>query len=93
MRPSSQQDVRGLITDRELPPVGIIPNVQSSWSMVYNRSAPRDERPLPERLVQRWTGRLPTNSFIGLCEVDQSRLPVEDPQVSIATHVIMGTTK
>ncbi len=93
MRPSSQQDVRDLITDRELPPVGIIPNVQSSSSMVYNRSSPGDERPLPERLVQTWTGRLPKNSFIGLCEVDQSRFPVKDPQVSIATHIIMGTTR
>jgi len=92
MQVSSQQAVGDLIGEDELPPVGIVPNVRSSWSMIYNSDTPGDDRPMPERLLSRWLRRLPKDSFLGLSEVDRSRFPVDDPQISLATHVIMGRT-
>lgn len=93
MRVSSQQAVRDLIGARELPPIGFVPNVRSSWSIVFNSNSPGDGRPMPERLLSRWLSRMPKNSFVGLSEVDRSRFPVDDPEVSLATHIIMGRTQ
>lgn len=93
MRVSSQQAVRDLISDSELPPKGFVPTVQSRWSIAVNSSTPSNDRPLPEQLLSRWLNRLPNNAFVGLSEVDRSRFPVVDPQVSLATHVILGRTQ
>ncbi|TWU03706.1 hypothetical protein Pla100_06360 [Neorhodopirellula pilleata] len=93
MQPSSQQAVGDLISDDELPPVGLVPNVRSNWSRAYNPNNPADDRPMLERRLERWMRSLPSNGFVGLSEVDPARFPTESSEVSIATHIIMGLAK
>ncbi|KAA1259662.1 hypothetical protein LF1_21970 [Rubripirellula obstinata] len=93
MQPSSQQAVQDLIGDKELPPPGFVPNVRSSWSSFYNPRYPTEDRPKPEWLLSQWMRTLPKNCFVGLSEVDPSRFPSENPQVSTATHIVMGREK
>lgn len=90
MKPAKQSDFKNIIDDRVLPPVGFVPNVQSSWASAYGRRLPQDNIPLLERRLIGWRNRLPPGHFAGLVELDSLRFATKAPRVSDSLHVVMG---
>jgi len=93
MHESKQQEVRALIDDRLLPPVGFVPDVQSGVASYYTSFSPTAQTPTLERCLETWRQELPKASFVGTTQCDASRFATENPEVSASLQIIFGRTE
>ncbi len=90
MQSASLQDVRTLIDDKVLPPVGIVPDVQSGWMSSYGYWSPVDLVPELERRLADWRMNFPKTAFVGISGCDASRFGLDEPEVAASLQIIMG---
>ena len=90
MQTSNQQAIQQLVSDQVLPPPGFVPDLSS---LSYYGYSPSDKYPVLEYRLNDWRGQMPKGAFVGLKEVDSSRIAIEDAELSASLQIVMGKTQ
>jgi hypothetical protein len=92
MRAADQTALTELLGPTVLPSEVEVPKLQrrSYFGIGMGGQVPGDELSLLESRLELWAARMPTSSFLGIAEVEQGRLGVEDVRILESSHVIMG---
>jgi hypothetical protein len=89
MRQATPDRLSELLGSRVIPALGEVPMLRNNVTSLGGGLGGVQVSQL-ERVLGRWSARLPSGHFVGLAEVSAERIGVDGAEISDSVHVVMG---